>query len=101
MHLFCATRVSQGTACRLLAINISHISHPFLFFCRLADVNLVSSQHSQEPVYLLHPGGEYHIRVSLFHPPSGQRVQVQGVDWIRIGVANGQAVTLDIETEQG
>ena len=73
----------------------------FLIFFRLADVNLVASQHSQEPVYLLHPGGEYHIRVSLFHPPSGQRVQVQGLDWIRVGIADGQAVTLDVETEQG
>ncbi len=68
---------------------------------RLADVSLVASQDGQQPVYLLHPGGEYHIGVSLFHPPSGQRVQVQGVAWVRVAVADGQTVTLNVERDQG
>lgn len=68
---------------------------------RLADVSLVACEGFQEPVYLLHPGGEYHIGVSLFHPPSGQRVQVQGVAWVRVGVADGQAITLDVDRDQG
>lgn len=68
---------------------------------RLADVSVVASQDSHEPVYLLHPGGEYHLGVSLFHPPSGQRVQVQGVAWVRVAVADGRPITLDVEQDQG
>ncbi|KAA6427596.1 MAG: hypothetical protein FRX49_02259 [Trebouxia sp. A1-2] len=67
---------------------------------RLADVSMVASQDGQQPVYLLHPGGEYHLGVSLFHPPSGQRVQVQGVAWIRVAVGDGQAVTMTVDRDQ-
>jgi len=68
---------------------------------RLADVSVVASQDGQQPVYLLHPGGEYHLGVSLFHPPSGQRVQVQGVAWVRVAVGDGQAVTMTVDRDQG
>lgn len=68
---------------------------------RLADVPLAASQHSQGPVYLLHPGAEYHITVSIHHPPSGQAVQVQQVAWVRVGVADGKTLTLSVESEQG
>lgn len=68
---------------------------------RLADVSLVSSPNTVQPVYLLHPGGEYHIGVSLFHPPAGQRVPVGGAAWVRVAVSDGQAVTMDIEQDQG
>ena len=68
---------------------------------RLADVSLVANPTSLEPVYLLHPGGEYHIGVSLFHPPSGQRVPVKGAAWVRVAVADGQTVSMDVERDQG
>lgn len=68
---------------------------------RLADVTLVASPNTVEPVYLLHPGGEYHIGVSLFHPPTGQRVPVGGAAWVRVSVGDGQAVSMDIEQDQG
>ena len=68
---------------------------------RLADVGLVTSPGAMEPVYLLHPGGEYHIGVSLFHPPSGQRVPVGGAAWVQVAVADGQAVSMDVEEDQG
>ena len=68
---------------------------------RLADVSLVASPTSVQPVYLLHPGGEYHIGVTLFHPPAGQRLPVGGVAWVRVAVSDGQAVTMDVEQDQG
>lgn len=68
---------------------------------RLADVSLVSSPNTVQPVYLLHPGGEYHIGVSLFHPPAGQRVPVGGAAWVRVAVSDGQAVTMDVGHDQG
>ena len=68
---------------------------------RLADVSLVSSPNTLQPVYLLHPGGEYHLGVTLFHPPAGQRVPVGGAAWVRVAVSDGQAVTMDIEQDQG
>ncbi|DBA96678.1 TPA: hypothetical protein ACH3X1_015529 [Trebouxia sp. C0004] len=67
---------------------------------RLADVSVVASQDGQQPVYLLHPGGEYHLGISLFHPPRGQRVQVQGVAWVRVGLGDGQAVTMSVDRDQ-
>ena len=68
---------------------------------RLADVNVGSSQSGHSPVYLLHPGAEYHIRVSLMHHPNGPKVPVQGLSWIRVGVADGQPVTLMLESDSG
>lgn len=68
---------------------------------RLADVSLVSSPNTVQPVYLLHPGGEYHVGVSLFHPPAGQRVPVGGAAWVRVAVSDGQVVTMDVEQDQG
>ena len=68
---------------------------------RLADVTLVTSPDTMEPLYLLHPGGEYHIGVSLFHPPAGQRLPVGGVAWVRVAVGDGQAVTMDVEQDEG
>ncbi|KAL3132660.1 hypothetical protein ABBQ32_009179 [Trebouxia sp. C0010 RCD-2024] len=67
---------------------------------RLADVPLVASPTPGEPVYLLHPGGEYHIRVSLFHPPTGQRVPVGAAAWVRVAVGDGQAVSMDVEQDE-
>ena len=50
----------------------------------------------EDPIFLLHPGAEYHLNIILLHPPSGHRLPVKSAAWIRIAPLNARAVTLPV-----
>ncbi|KAK9810260.1 hypothetical protein WJX72_007489 [[Myrmecia] bisecta] len=64
---------------------------------RLAEVSLAGNGSLEDPVFLLHPGGEYHLGISVLHPAAGRVLPIKCASWVRIQPVDGEPLTLDVD----